>query len=285
MINAHRLTAFIAVARTGSFTQAAAQLSYSTSAVSQQVSALERYLGVQLLERDPSGVRPTAAGELLLERGGDVLASLDEVENEMRRLAADDGGLHLPEATPPMVQRAKASYVLMVLDGQTSTQESSLCAMLARTVVESANADRAVVSVLTTEGLLQEVSSSGRPGAALNLLADRAFQLDDYPLTKSCIEERRSALVSVDETDHPEEAGVLDAIGQRHVIITPLHLVDGPYGIVEAYWTGRAGPGPDAMGSIELLARHGGRMLSHLRAGTYGAAVYAQLSAMAAGVE
>lgn len=56
------LQAFEAVSRLGSFTRAATELALTQSAVSRQVSALERQLGAQLLIRDPRHVTPTAEG-------------------------------------------------------------------------------------------------------------------------------------------------------------------------------------------------------------------------------
>ena len=49
----------------GTLTAAAAALGYSVSAVSQQLSQLEREAGSPLFEKAGRGVRPTAAGRLL----------------------------------------------------------------------------------------------------------------------------------------------------------------------------------------------------------------------------
>jgi len=54
-----------AVVRTGSFAAAAAELGYSSPAVSQQIAELERRVGLRVLERRP--VRPTQAGQVLLD--------------------------------------------------------------------------------------------------------------------------------------------------------------------------------------------------------------------------
>ena len=54
------------VGRCGSFGRAAQAPSYTPSAVSQRIAALERAHGVVLFERSPRGVRPTPAGRLLL---------------------------------------------------------------------------------------------------------------------------------------------------------------------------------------------------------------------------
>ena len=64
------LLAFLAVARAGSFTGAAAELGVSQSALSHAVRGLETRLGVRLLSRTTRSVSPTVAGERLLHSVG-----------------------------------------------------------------------------------------------------------------------------------------------------------------------------------------------------------------------
>ena len=84
-LNAMR--AFGVVARLGSVSVAAAELSVTPGAVSRQIKSLEKDLGVVLLERDGRGVRLTVAGEHLrngLETGFAQIART--VERTRRRL-------------------------------------------------------------------------------------------------------------------------------------------------------------------------------------------------------
>ncbi|MCP2312602.1 LysR family transcriptional regulator [Kitasatospora paracochleata] len=81
-----QLRTLTAVVRLGSFSEAARELGYTQSAVSQQVAALEADLGTVLLERRP--VRTTEAGERLLEHAGPLLLRLDAARADVRRLAA-----------------------------------------------------------------------------------------------------------------------------------------------------------------------------------------------------
>jgi DNA-binding transcriptional LysR family regulator len=62
-----RVLTFRAVAHERSFSRAARALSLSQPSVSNQVSALEREIGVRLLTRGPGGLRLTREGEILLE--------------------------------------------------------------------------------------------------------------------------------------------------------------------------------------------------------------------------
>ena len=72
-LSIRQLEVFVALIERGSFTKAAKSLHLSQSTVSGHIADLERRLGVRLVERERSGVRPTAAGEALLRPARDVL--------------------------------------------------------------------------------------------------------------------------------------------------------------------------------------------------------------------
>ena len=73
----NNLAAFAAVARTRSFTAAAAELGVSPSALSHAMRELEERLGVRLLARSTRSVAPTEAGVALVERLRPALAEID----------------------------------------------------------------------------------------------------------------------------------------------------------------------------------------------------------------
>ena len=66
-MNLTRLQTFVEVARRGTFAAAADALSFTPSAVSQQMTKLEAEMGAALLLREATGVRLTEAGRLLHE--------------------------------------------------------------------------------------------------------------------------------------------------------------------------------------------------------------------------
>lgn len=79
-LEVRHLVALETTARLGSFRAAAFALGYSQSAVSGQIAALEAIVGTRLLDRPrgASGVSPTPAGSMLLDRAariGDILAA------------------------------------------------------------------------------------------------------------------------------------------------------------------------------------------------------------------
>lgn len=75
-----------AVVSSGSVTEAAANLGYTPSAVSQQLAALEREAGVSLLERAGRGVRPTQAGLLVAEQAESIAKVLAETSSQLTAL-------------------------------------------------------------------------------------------------------------------------------------------------------------------------------------------------------
>src|SRR6201996_3917509 len=77
------LSAFLIVAREGSFTKAAAKLGVSQSALSYTIKELEARLKLRLLTRTTRNVSPTAAGERLLRNVG---PRIEEIETELAAL-------------------------------------------------------------------------------------------------------------------------------------------------------------------------------------------------------
>ncbi|USX53594.1 LysR family transcriptional regulator [Lentzea sp. HUAS12] len=83
MLNLERLRTLHAVSTTGSVRGAAEALHVTTSAVSQQLSRLEREVGQRLLERQGRGIRLTDVGDLLAEHAGRLLRQVELVETDL----------------------------------------------------------------------------------------------------------------------------------------------------------------------------------------------------------
>jgi DNA-binding transcriptional LysR family regulator len=84
-MDVRQLTYAVAVAEHGSFTAAAESLRITQPSLSQGIHALEAELGIRLFDRRSRPVRPTAAGEALLEPARRALRELDNA-----RAAVDD---------------------------------------------------------------------------------------------------------------------------------------------------------------------------------------------------
>jgi DNA-binding transcriptional LysR family regulator len=92
MLNVGRLRVLKEVAYRGSFSAAAEALSYTQSAVSQQIAALEAETGMTLLERHPRGVSLTAAGHTLVGHAEGILARLEAADAALAAIAGLRGG-------------------------------------------------------------------------------------------------------------------------------------------------------------------------------------------------
>ncbi len=77
---------FLAVGRLGSIRKAADELNVSASAIDRQILNVESELGMPLFERLPTGLRLTAAGEIMMAAGGRWTKSLAEVRAQIEDL-------------------------------------------------------------------------------------------------------------------------------------------------------------------------------------------------------
>src|SRR5215216_163678 len=98
-----RLLTFRAVAHRRSFSQAARDLALTQPSVSQQVAALEREVGAQLLDRRPGGLKLTHAGGVLLEHA--------EAERSTLRIGAFPTAL--ASLVPAAVARLEGARVIV----------------------------------------------------------------------------------------------------------------------------------------------------------------------------
>jgi DNA-binding transcriptional LysR family regulator len=112
------LSAFVAVARTGGFRDAARANQVSPSKLSEALRRLETKLGVRLLNRTTRSVAPTEAGQRLLERLVPALAEIEaalDVVNAFRDRPAGTLRLNVPASAarlvlPPIVTGFLKAY-------------------------------------------------------------------------------------------------------------------------------------------------------------------------------
>jgi molybdate transport repressor ModE-like protein len=114
MLDVKRMRVLREVARQGSFSAAAEALSYTQSAVSQQIAALEREAGATLVERGARGIRLTEAGAALVRHADAILARLAEAEAELEAIAGLRGGrlrlASFPTAGATLMPEAIAAF-------------------------------------------------------------------------------------------------------------------------------------------------------------------------------
>ncbi len=118
------LRAFVLVAETGSFSEAAEKLHLTQPAVSKRVALLEEQLGSELFDRIGRNVSLTEAGEALLPHALAVQRELDAAARSVRDLAGDVSG-HLRLATshhiglhrlPPVLSQFSRDYPEVQID-------------------------------------------------------------------------------------------------------------------------------------------------------------------------
>ncbi len=101
-----QLRVFQVVARSQTFTAAAEILGRSQPAISMQVRALERELGVSLVEVSHRRIRLTVAGEELLRHADRVLAGVEGLDRAMARMRGGGGPVRIGASATP------SSYLL-----------------------------------------------------------------------------------------------------------------------------------------------------------------------------
>jgi DNA-binding transcriptional LysR family regulator len=106
------LHVFQAVVQAGSMTKAANQLAISVPVVSKAIADLEHSVGVQLLDREPQGVAPTAYGRALLHRSAIAFEELRQGIKDIEFLADPTVG----EVRIGSTVTLAASFISAVID-------------------------------------------------------------------------------------------------------------------------------------------------------------------------
>ena len=91
-VTLRELRVFAAAVACGTVAKAARELGLTQPAASKAIASLESALGTQLVERSATGVQPTAAGRIVLERSGGVFDELRQAANELEVLSDPRGG-------------------------------------------------------------------------------------------------------------------------------------------------------------------------------------------------
>ncbi|WP_060483604.1 LysR family transcriptional regulator [Pseudomonas sp. NBRC 111119] len=120
------LSAFIAIAETGSFSGAGERLFLTQPAISKRIAGLEQQLDVRLFDRLGREVTLTEAGRALLPRAYQILSVLDDTRRALTNLSGEVGG-RLTLATshhiglhrlPPLLRAFTRKHPAVALDIQ-----------------------------------------------------------------------------------------------------------------------------------------------------------------------
>jgi molybdate transport repressor ModE-like protein len=124
-LDAGRLRILVEVAHAGSIAEAARKLSFTPSALSQQLAKLEKELGTRLLDRTAAGVVPTTVGAVLVEHGERVLGELREARAAVKA-AMDEQPQRLALGTFATAGEVLVPGALAALERQYPQAELSL---------------------------------------------------------------------------------------------------------------------------------------------------------------
>lgn len=181
-----------AVAQTGSIQGAAREVAISASAIDRQLLQLEQDLGVPLFEREPRGMRMTAAGELVLalaqrwrhdlSRTLSELKQLQGVHQGQVRLVAMDS--HANGLLPGFVAQVGREHPGIVLEVQIATPDEAVA------LLQQGNADVAVAFNVKPQRDLHLAWTAELPLGAIvaagHALASRAsvslHEVAEYPM-------------------------------------------------------------------------------------------------------
>ena len=187
-VEVRHLAALRAVAEEGTFGAAALRLGYAQSAISQQIAALERYVGHRLFDR-PGGSRPvqlTRAGELLLGHAETIISRLAAARIDLDSLGADDCGSPIRIGAYQSVARTMLPLILQELGGDSDEVEFDLKEasddLVLLELLERGELDVAFTELPLPEGTLEATRLLDDP-YVLIAPEDHDFALLDRPLT------------------------------------------------------------------------------------------------------
>jgi DNA-binding transcriptional LysR family regulator len=158
------------IALAGSFTAAARLLGFSQPAISRQVAAMEAAAGYPLFVREPRGVRVSAAGAVVVEHAGRILAGVDALQQDLAALGDRLAG-RVKLGVFPAAMAVLAPRTVALLRGKHPGLQVSLSEGATPSLLRQLRAGRLSVAVIGVgaglpgydlDGLTQQVVLAGR---------------------------------------------------------------------------------------------------------------------------
>src|SRR5258706_15527570 len=92
MLDLNDIVVFARIVEAGSFTAAARALGMPKTTVSRRIAALEREVGVRLIQRTTRSLNMTDAGRLYYERSSQALRTIDDANLQLAEARAEPSG-------------------------------------------------------------------------------------------------------------------------------------------------------------------------------------------------
>jgi len=232
------LRAFVAVVDNGGFRSAAEHLHIAQPAVSRQVQALERSLGVALFLREPSGTRPTTAGSALHQEIQPLIAALDAALAQAKQGAAHPATVRVGYV-PPAMRGPVPALVARLHSLQPATQVE-LHEMTGRAIADGLRSLTVDVGMLTADHV-----APGEPGVVAHPIAELRYMVavaESHPLAGRRtidLHDLDGTLFISFATGEPTHDAIL-ALVRQHCPSSP---VQHAFGFSEAYGLLAAGAG------------------------------------------
>ena len=211
-MNLTRLQTFVEVVRRGTFAGAADALSFTPSAVSQQMTKLEAETGTSLLVREASGVRLTEAGRLLHEHAIGIVEAVRHAQAQLEALEAEQvkrlrlgacpvaAGAVLPRALRLLRRRLPTADLLLE---EAAAEDTRLAVVDGRLEVgvwvssgDAAEDPRLVETVLRREPMCAAIPAD-HPLTRLDELDDEALAATPQIGDRSRVQSLRTVLALV----------------------------------------------------------------------------------------
>jgi DNA-binding transcriptional LysR family regulator len=194
VLDVHRLRLLRELARRGTLAEVARALSYSPSAISQQLSQLETETGVRLLEKVGRGVRLTEQARILVGHTDAVLERLELAEAELSASLTEVSGTLrvasfqtvLLTLVPTALTRLAATHPRLRVEIRQAEPEPSFAGLLAHDVdlvlgEEYPGAPGAPPGIDERELLLDEIRLALPPEGPLSRLPTTPADLEGVP--------------------------------------------------------------------------------------------------------
>ena len=128
MLEFRHLRHALALGRYRNYARAAEALHLTQPSLSRSIATVEKELGVRLFDRSKNGVRPTAFGELLLQRGAALLEGEADFRREIQLLAGLEVGTLCIGAGPFPAEISVGTAVARLLRAHPRLRVEVLCA-------------------------------------------------------------------------------------------------------------------------------------------------------------
>lgn len=163
----------IAVARTGSFTQAAKEMYVSQPNISAGIIALEEEVGIKIFNRSNTGVELTSEGYIFIQQTKKALADIKQIPNIVKKQSYNE--LRIGNMFPHTA--VTQAFIKLCLDCQNNPKlHLSLYSSPSKTIVEDVYRNKCDLGIIFEDSIMLDQYIKGASGK--NIDFDTVFKLN-----------------------------------------------------------------------------------------------------------